>query len=143
MSAHKAYEWCTDYRSGTEDHLLMGEESGQREVQRVADSTVVLTDTFRVEGGTVEKQKLVEMYRDRFSWNATHLTGPAKYSQFLYVITPDSKDTSHIDFNGLFLDYKHENLGKTETEKLAAELCKDDAEGWKLLAKAMAKDYGK
>jgi hypothetical protein len=143
VSALEAYEWCTDFKSGPEDHVLMGDESADRQVKRIAESTVILNDTFHTHEGPVEKQKLVELYPAQLSWNSTHLTGPAKYSQFTYRITANGENRSHIDFTGLFLDYEHEKLGNEETERLAEKLCKDDSEGWKLLAKAMAKDFGK
>jgi hypothetical protein len=143
VSPKKAYEWCTDYTNGPEDQVLMGEENAERQVIRVADSTMLLVDTFYTDKGVVEKQKLVELYPDNLSWNATHLTGPAKYSQFVYEISADGENASCLDFTGLFLDYAHEKLNTAETKVLAEKLCKEDAEGWRLLAKAMAKDLGK
>ena len=136
VSARRAYNWCTDY--GPRDHALMGQENAERRISRLSDSTVVLTDTFQTKGGLVEKQKLVQLYPDQLSWTATHLTGPAKYSQFLYQITSAGDEASHLEFTGLFLDYEHENLSKAEEKKLAEQLCREDAWGWKLLAKAMA-----
>ena len=141
VSAQEAYEWCTNYKSGQEDHMLMGEKTAARQVKRVADSTIILTDTFRTEQSAIKKQKLVELYPDSLSWNATHLTGPAKYSQFTYEITADGKNASHIDFTGLFIDYKNESLSKAEAEKLAQQLCKEDSETWALLAREMANDF--
>jgi hypothetical protein len=73
-------------------------------------------------------------------WVSTHFTGPNKYSQFLYKISADGKDTSILDFTGLHLDYE----AKTGTaEELAEKLCRDDAGAWKLLAKAMKKELEK
>ncbi len=141
VPARKAFQWCTDYAAG--DHELMGKAEATRVVTFIAESTVILTDTFQVEGRSVEKQKVVELYPDRLCWNATHLTGPTKYSQFLYEITADDEDESHLDFTGLFLDYKNENLDKTSVKTLARKLRAEDAYGWKLLAKAMEKELGK
>jgi hypothetical protein len=138
VSAKKAFDWCTDYDPG--DRVLMGEENAERKISRISDSTIILTDTFQIGGERVEKQKLVQLYPDQLFWTATHLTGPVKFSQFLYQITPDGENASKLDFTGLFLDYGHEKLGKSETKKVAEQLCKDDAWGWKLLAKAMEKD---
>ncbi len=143
VSAKKAFEWCTDYQPGTFDHALMGEPTADRKISRLSDRTLLISDSFPVGNEKVKKQKLVQLYPDMLFWTATHLTGPAKYSQFLYQITADDKGTSHIDFTGQFLDYTHEILSKVEAKKLAKKFCREDAEGWKLLAKAMMRDFGK
>ncbi len=142
-SARDAFAWCTEYTSGSTDHMLMGDKNAERQVTRVAESTVILTDTFHTDKGDIEKQKLVHFYPDRLSWNAIHMTGPNKYSQFLYEIFPDGENVSHIDFTGLHLDYGHKDLGRAKAKALAEKLCKDDSESWKLLAKALAKDLSK
>jgi hypothetical protein len=121
----------------------MGDQRAERKISRFSDSTIILTDKFHVGADSIQKQKLVQFYPDVLFWTSTHLTEPAKYSQFLYQITAESEEASHIDFTGLFLDYTHEKLSKAETEKLSQKLCKEDSEAWKLLAKAMEKDLGK
>ena len=126
----------------TISYLLMGDENTERQVTRVADNTIILTETIRTEKGIFEKQKLVELYPDCVSWNSIHLTGSTKYSQFFYCITADDENASQLDFTGLCLDYKDENLTKAEAKRSANRLCKEDAKAWKLLAKAMAKDFG-
>ena len=141
VSAREAYDWCTDF--DPQDHALMGDESAKRKVTRVAESTFILTETFKTPNSTVQKQKIVELYPDKLSWNSTHLTGPNKYSQFIYEISKDGEDSSHLDFAGLHLDYEKENLSKSQVKELSDKLCKDDSEAWKLLAKAMAKDLAK
>ncbi len=140
VSAAKAFGWCTDYHSGSEDHALMAEETGSRKVDHVAEDTLILIDTFQAKEDKVEKQKLVKLYPNQLSWNATHISGPAKYSQFLYQITPDGENTSHLDFTGAFLDWAHEKLSEAEKSRLSRQLCREDAEAWKHLAKAMKKD---
>ncbi len=140
VPAQKAFEWCTDYQAGPEDHVLMGDENADRKLKRVSESTIILTDIFHTQKGIVEKKKLVELYPNRLSWNATHLSGPVKYSQFLYEISPDGEEESQIDFTGLYLDYEHKNLSKEEAKQIAERLCKEDHEGWKLLAKALARE---
>jgi len=141
VSARKAFDWCTDY--SPEDHALMGEQNAKRKIKIFAKGTIILTDTFNVGDSIIEKQKLVQLYPDKLFWTSTHLTGPAKYSQFLYQITAENENTSHIDFTGLFIDYAHEKLSDKETEKLSEKICNEDAEAWKLLAKAMEKDLQK
>jgi hypothetical protein len=121
----------------------MGEEHAERHITHITDSTIILKDVFSSTLGKTEKQKLVQLYPSKLSWTSTHLTGPNKYSQFLYVISPKGKDTSVLDFTGLHLDYEEKTLDKAEAESLAHRLCKDDSNAWKFLAKAMAKELGK
>lgn len=142
VSAQKAFEWCTDFESGSKDHMLMGTKNAERQIERVTEGTLILADTFRAEDGNVKKRKLVQLYHDRLSWVSTHLSGPYKYSQFLYEITADSPNTSHIDFFGVQLNYDKANASEKEKAELAKKLCREDSEGWKLLAKAMEKELG-
>ena len=139
VPASKAYKWCTDY--SPEDHALMGEASAERQITRVTDATIILTDTFHTNRGNVEKKKLVQLYPDRLSWVSTHLTGPNKYSQFIYEISAEGNSASRLDFTALHLEY--ENLDSEAIKSLADKLKKEDSAAWKLLAKAMIKELGK
>jgi len=141
VSARKAFEWCTDYTPG--DHELMGEKNVERKISHFTDDTIILTDTFQTSTAKVEKQKLVQLYPKQMFWTSTHLTGPAKYSQFLYQITPEGDNASHLDFTGLFVDHRKEKLTNAEAEMLAEKFCKEDSDGWKLLSKAMTKELSK
>jgi len=131
VSAKKAFEWCTSF--DLRDPALMGEEGVERQVTLVTEGVIILKDIFHSEKGIKEKEKLVELYPDQLSWVSTHLTGPNKYSQFLYVITPDGKAASTLSFTGLHLEYR----AKEDAQSLAERLCLEDAGAWKLLAKAM------
>jgi hypothetical protein len=137
VSAHEAFAWCTDYTEN--DHTLMGHRNAKRQIQHIAKSTLIISDTFQTSAGPVEKQKLVELYPNQLAWNATHLTGPIRYSQFQYQIVPDGPDQSHLEFTGLVLDYG-KDLKWAEIEALAEQLCSEDANTWQHLANAMAKD---
>ncbi|MGA3111915.1 MAG: hypothetical protein ABSE15_07775 [Candidatus Bathyarchaeia archaeon] len=64
----------------------MGDEGTERHVTRIAEGTIILKDIFHTASGTIEKEKLVQLYPGQLSWVSTHLTGPNKYSQFLYKI---------------------------------------------------------
>jgi hypothetical protein len=141
VPAQKAYKWCTDY--SPEDHVLMGDAAAERHITRITDTTVILTDTFHTSKGDVEKQKLVQLYPERLSWVSTHLTGPNKYSQFIYEISAEGNGASRLDFTALHLEYEKENLDSEAIKSLADKLKKEDSETWKLLAKAMAKELGK
>jgi len=140
VPARKAYKWCTDFSST--DYALMGETNAERCVTRLAEGMVILTDVFHT-NGQVEKQKIVQLYPDRLRWISTHLTGPNKYSQFIYEISEEGKSASRLDFTGLHLEYGQEHLDEAGIKILAERLHKEDTCGWKLLAKAMTQELRK
>jgi hypothetical protein len=114
----------------------MGDKMAERQITHLADGAIILKDSFHSVAGTIEKQKLVHLYPDQYRWTSTHLTGPNKYSQFLYKITPQSKNASFLTFKALHLEYKE----KEDAKLLAERLCKEDAYVWSLLRGAMAED---
>ncbi|MDQ1279781.1 MAG: hypothetical protein QG670_1043 [Thermoproteota archaeon] len=138
FSAQKVFNWCTDY--DPEDYELMGDKGVERYISHITSSTILLRDVFQTSTGQMEKQKLVELYPDTLSWTSTHLTGPNKYSQFLYKISLEGNEESILDFTGLHIEYGEKELDKSEAKTLAYRLCKEDAQAWKLLAKAMEKE---
>jgi hypothetical protein len=140
VSALSAYAWCTDYTP--DDHALMGNKNALREVTRLAESIVLLKESIPAGNGIIEKQKLVHLYPDWFSWVSTHLTGPNKFSQFTYRITAEGSDASHLDFSALHLEHQ-QSMTQNGIQPLTAELCKSDSDMWKLLAKAMEKELNK
>jgi hypothetical protein len=138
VPAQRAYEWCTDYDPG--DPSLM-HENAERNVHRVSESTIILTDLYRVGDIRIRRLKLVNLYPHRLSWTSTHLAGPNKYSQFLYEIVPEGKDASRLEFDGLHLEHgRTENMDGKRTELLASRLRDDDAAAWRLLAAEMEKE---
>ena len=142
VPAREAYNWCTNYTPG--DHALMGEKDARRNIEHFTGRTVILTDTFSVGArNRIEKQKLVQFYPETLFWTSTHISGPAKHSQFIYQITAEGDDASQLDFEGIFLDYAHEKMSEADAAKLARKTCNEDAAAWALLAKAMEQDLCK
>jgi hypothetical protein len=141
VPACKAYRWCTEY--DPQDPALMGEDVAERQITHLTDTTIILTDIFCTRNGRVEKQKLVQLYPDRLSWISTHMTGPNKYSQFIYEISAEGDGGSRLDFTALHLEYEKENLDSERMKSLAGKLREEDSAAWKRLAKAMAKELGK
>lgn len=133
--AKDAYKWATDYEP--EDSFFLG-LTQKRKVEWIDKRTVILTEFFRKDEKRFTKKKLVRLNPERFSWTNTHISGPTKYSQFLYEIIPEGKKTSRLHFTGLQLEY-----GNVSPKGLAAKIKKEDSEIWKRLAKAMEKDLGK
>jgi hypothetical protein len=140
VPASKAFKWLTDYDSG--DHQLMGED-GSRSIERLSDDTIILRDSYTKNGETFTKEKLVRLYPERLQWVSTHVSGPAKHSQFMYEIHPTGKSSCRIDFTGLQIDYNEVQATKREIAVRAAQLRKEDSGAWKLLAKALHKDLKK
>lgn len=115
-----------------------------REVQQLTKNTVILTDTFHKKGETTVKQKLVCLYPNKLMWTSTHLAGPARYSQFIYEITSESKTTSSLRFTALHVAHcLKEDSDKTENRCLAEELRKEDSDVWKNLANELEKELGR
>jgi hypothetical protein len=135
--AKLAFAWCTDFSQ--EDQVLMGEENAERQIIHLGKNTLILKDVFHSAKGSVEKEKLVTLYPEQLFWISTHLTGPNKHSQFLYQILPNGKSASVLNFRALHLEYDK----KTNATLLAEQLCREDSNAWKLLAKAMANELKK
>jgi hypothetical protein len=121
----------------------MGEDAAKRRITHLTETTIILTDIFHTSNGRVEKQKLVQLYPDRLSWISTHLTGPNKYSQFIYEISTEGNNASRLNFTALHLEYGKENLDSEGIKWLADKLKAEDSAAWRRLAKAMAKELGK
>jgi hypothetical protein len=116
-------------------------ENATREVQRVSENVIVLIDTFNGKDGSIRKEKLVHLYPNQLTWTSTHLTGPNKYSQFLYQITPEGRNTSRLDFTGSHIEHSEEKFGKKGIRALANRLRMEDSAVWKLLASEMEKAF--
>ncbi len=134
VPAQRAFDWCTDF--DPKDHVLMGDANAKRQVSHITDATIILKDMFLSAMGSIEKEKLVQLYPNRLSWTSTHLTGPNKYSQFLYKITAEGKGFSALNFTALHIEYD----AKADAKVLADRLCKEDSAVWKLLAKTMMEE---
>jgi hypothetical protein len=134
--AKAAFDWCTDFTS--QDHKLMGNLHAERKVVQVSEGIMVLEEVFHMADGKIFKQKLITLYPDRLFWVATHLIGPNRHSQFTYQINPCNSG-SQLEFTALHIEHD-KNFTETEAKALAERLCREDAEAWRLLAAAMAKD---
>ncbi len=136
----EAYKWCTNYDPN--DISLM-QQKGKREITHLTEGSIFLTDTFFAGKKTVTKEKLVHLYPDRLSWTNTHLSGPNKYSQFLYEIKPAKGSLSKLNYYGLQMEYQEPiKLGKSELEARETAQRNEDAAIWKILAKEMEKELG-
>ena len=136
VPAEDAFKWCTDYR---EDDFSLMEMKGQRQIKKVSDDVIILTDIIHSNGKSTIKKKLVRLDAKRFFWSNTHLAGPNKHSQFLYQIIP-MKSKSRLEFTGLQVNYSKTKLSQKEINLIKREAEEEDSAIWKRLAKAMEKD---
>ena len=136
VPAEDAFKWCTDYR---EDDFSLMEMKGQRQIKKVSDDVIILTDIIHSNGKSTIKKKLVRLDAKRFFWSNTHLAGPNKHSQFLYQIIP-MESKSRLEFTGLQVNYSKTKLSQKEINLIKREAEEEDSAIWKRLAKAMEKD---
>lgn len=136
--AAEVFAWATDYRP--DDIALFGMQ-GKRGVKRLFNDAVLLTDTFvSADGSRIVKKKLVRLYPKKLFWTNTHISGPHKYSQFLYALVPEGPYASRLEFSGQQV-MNLENPTPRNVRALAAQLCKEDSTIWKRLARAMAASF--
>lgn len=140
VSAEAAFAWCTDYQH--DDYALLGNRDAKRTVMWVTQSTVLIKDNFSVGNRVIEKEKLVQLYPKWHMWISTHISGPNKYSQFIYQLFAEGHGTSRLDFSALHVEHT-ETLTEQGLKQLTHELRVGDAEMWRLFAKAMALDHAK
>jgi hypothetical protein len=133
VSAKQAFLWCTSF--SPDDPKIMELDYARREVTKISNDTVILTEQYQTEAGAVEKQKLVQLYPTRLMWISTHLSGPNQHSQFLYEITPQGEDASKLDFTAQHIE--PQNLSEEAAQVLAKSLCEYDTKIWRRLSAAM------
>jgi hypothetical protein len=136
-SRERAFRWATDYRPT--DLELMGEH-GRRTVKKLAENTLLLTDLFTTPRGRVTKVKLVHLNPDRYIWTSTHVSGPARHSQFLYELLPAGRNACRLHFTGFQVERAGRPGTAREVARRAKELAREDARAWRRLAAAMARD---
>jgi hypothetical protein len=137
FSAAEAYKWCTDYDAG--DIALEGLK-GVRRVEWTDDDTVILTDTIDVDGRKVSKVKVVRLYPKLLFWTNTRISGPGKYSQFIYQIVSEGENASRLDYNGAQVEEAEKIPSSSEVAAMSKRLRKEDSQAWVNLAAAMKKD---
>jgi hypothetical protein len=138
-----AYLWATDYQP--DDLVLMGFDA-RRSVERIAQDTVLLTDTFASDpfaiapGGRVTKVKLVHLFPRHWSWTSTHVSGPTKYSQFLYELVPEGRTACRLRYTGVQVEERPRSGPGRSIVQRARELAREDSQGWRHFAAAIARD---
>ncbi|MGP8076477.1 MAG: hypothetical protein ACLP8Y_07085 [Thermoplasmata archaeon] len=138
-----AYRWATDYRPT--DFRLSGLKA-TRKVEHLAKDLILLTDSFDEDpfdsrpGARTVKVKLVHLYPDRWAWTATHVSGPARYSQFLYQLTPRGPRACTLHFTGSQVERVARRPGRVSIARRTRELKREDSQLWARLSASLAKE---
>jgi hypothetical protein len=141
-STARAFRWATDFQPG--DLSLMGSD-GTRTVERLAKDLLLLTDSYASDAfgtgarGRVVKEKLVHLLPRQNSWTSTHLSGPARYSQFLYELRPEGRAVCRLRFTGMQVERAVGPVTGRSTARRARELASEDSAAWRKLAAALGK----
>ncbi|MDG6926353.1 MAG: hypothetical protein JRN09_07340 [Nitrososphaerota archaeon] len=138
--AAQAYEWCTEYDAG--DIALEGMR-GTRQVDWTDDATVILTDVVGLGSIKTKKVKVVRLYPKLLMWTSTRVSEPGKYSQFIYQIVAEGKNSSRLDYHGAQVEEAEKVPSQRYIAARAKELTREDSQVWFNLAAAMKKDLSR
>lgn len=128
VSARAAYEWCTDFRPS--DASLF-EQKWRRNVQRLTEDAIILTETTWPEGKRRVIRRLVRLNARELAWTNTHISGPFRNSQYWYRIVPDGPRRSHLEFTGMRLVRTPKALSTAEKARLAKQERAGDSRLWR------------
>ncbi len=138
-----AYRWATDYRSNDLSRVGL---KATRNVERLTEDLILLTDSFAEDpfnsrpGARTVKKKLVHLFPDRWSWTSTHLSGPARFSQFLYHLSPRGTSASLLHFTGSQVEQAARSPTPSSLRRRTRELKQEDSRLWRRFADVLAKD---
>jgi hypothetical protein len=133
VSRARAYRWATDYRP---DDLQLGGLKARRRVEPLTTNLILLADSFASDpfssrpGSRSAKRKLVHLYPDRWAWTATHISGPARHSQFLYELTPRGPRACMLHFTGSQVESVDRPPTRASLAQRARELKREDSQLW-------------
>ena len=145
VSRARAYRWATDYRS---TDLSLAGLKANRKVQHLAKNLILLTDSFDADpfsarrGARTVKRKLVHLYPARWAWTSTHVSGPARYSQFLYELVPRGPRACQLHFTGSQVERTDRRPDPASIDRRTRRLKREDAGLWARFCVAIAKDFG-
>jgi hypothetical protein len=139
----QAYRWATDYRP---TDLKLAGLSATRKVEKLSEGLILLTDSFDADpfnsrpGARTVKEKLVHLYPDRWSWTSTHISGPARYSQFLYQLTPRGARACALHFTGSQVEQVARSPTRSSIQCRTRRLKQEDSRLWARFAAELAKE---
>jgi len=135
VPARQAYRWCTDYKP---NDLSLMKMKDLRKIERISSDTIILREVIDRGEKKVKKIKLIKLHPATLSWHNVQISGPNRYSEFLYQIEPINHRTSKLNFTGRMMIYSKLKLTPREIRKIASSERRSDSNAWKLLAKVMA-----
>ena len=112
----------------------------------LAENLILLTDRFEVDpfssrrGVRTVKEKLVHLYPDQWSWTSTHVSGPARYSQFLYELVPRGSAASTLHFTGSQVERTTRPVTRSSIDQRTRRLRREDSKLWARFAIEIARD---
>jgi len=128
VPAKAAYLWCTDFQAS--DASLF-EQKWRREVRRLSEDAVILTETTWPNGQTRVIRRLVRLSSRDLAWTNTHLSGPYRHSQYWYRIVPDGPRHCHLEFTGMRLVRTSKALSVAGKARLARQERQGDSRLWR------------
>jgi hypothetical protein len=128
VPAKAAFSWCTQFESA--DGRLFSQKT-VRSVRWLNPDTAILTDLTFPGGRRRRIRRLVRIDPQRMAWTNTHLDGPFRHSQFWYRIVPDGTSASHLEFDGLKLEFSRQALTPAEIARRARANRDSDAGEWR------------
>jgi hypothetical protein len=139
VPARDAYAWAIDYDA--EDINLMG-LNGKREIEHLDKDTLILDDTFFAGGKTTKKRRLIRLFPELLTLTNTRLSGPNRYSQFIYQFVEEGKNKSRLEFTGAQVNRSKARPPPSKTAAMASEYARADSALWVKLAEEMKTDLG-
>jgi hypothetical protein len=143
VSRARAYQWATDYRP---NDLKRGGLRASRRAERLTEDLILLTDSFDSDpfnsrpGARSVKKKLVHLYPDQWAWTSTHVSGPARHSQFLYRLTPRGPAACTLHFTGSQVEHVARAPTPLSLRRRARELRQEDSQLWVRFSSEILKD---
>ena len=120
VSAQKAFDWCINF--DPKDYVLMGDENAERQIIQIALRHIYPRRHFPFKRRNRRDAKACTSLSTEILWTSIHLTGPTKYSQFLYKITVKGKDASELNFTAAHIEYDEKTNSKLIPERLCKEI---------------------
>jgi len=139
VPAKAAYEWCTAFEPSDARFF---DQKWRREVRRVTEDAIVLTETTWPAGRARVIQRLVRLSPQDLAWTNTHMAGPFRNSQYWYRIVPDGAVRSHLEFTGMRLVRTRNSLSAAEKRRLAEQERQSDSALWGRIAPVLERELG-
>ncbi len=133
----EAWRWSTDY---DENDIALTGQNGKREIERLNQDTLVLTDSYYTDGRTTTKRRLIRLFPELHMLTNTRLSSANRHSQFIYQFVSEGRNRSRLDFTGAQVNRSRNKPAASKVAALAGEYERFDSRIWVNLAAAMEKD---